>query len=29
MEAVDQFARGEPVRNPDRITKASIAADQG
>jgi len=27
MEAVDAFARGEPVRNPDRITKASIAAD--
>jgi cyclophilin family peptidyl-prolyl cis-trans isomerase len=28
MEAVDQFARGEPVRNPDRINKATIAADQ-
>jgi peptidylprolyl isomerase len=27
MENVDQFARGEPVRNPDRINKASIAAD--
>lgn len=27
MEAVDQFARGEPVRNPDRINKATIAAD--
>ena len=27
MENVDKFARGEPVRNPDRITKASIAAD--
>jgi peptidylprolyl isomerase len=29
MENVDQFARGEPVRNPDRINKASIAADAG
>ncbi len=28
MEAVDQFARGEPVRNPDRINTATIAADQ-
>jgi hypothetical protein len=28
MEAVDQFARGEPVRNPDRINKATIGADQ-
>lgn len=28
MEAVDQFKRGEPVRNPDSITKATIAADQ-
>ena len=27
MENVDKFARGEPVRNPDRINKASIAAD--
>ena len=27
MENVDQFARGEPVRNPDRINKAMIAAD--
>lgn len=27
MENVDQFARGEPVRNPDRINKATIAAD--
>jgi cyclophilin family peptidyl-prolyl cis-trans isomerase len=27
MEAVDQFARGEPVRNPDRINKATIGAD--
>jgi peptidylprolyl isomerase len=27
MENVDLFARGEPVRNPDRINKASIAAD--
>ena len=26
-EAVDQFARGEPVRNPDRINTATIAAD--
>mgnify|MGYP003753411109 CR=1 FL=1 len=27
MENVDNFARGEPVRNPDRINKATIAAD--
>lgn len=27
MENVDQFAKGEPVRNPDRINKATIAAD--
>ncbi|MCA3661013.1 MAG: peptidylprolyl isomerase, partial [Methylobacterium sp.] len=27
MENVDLFARGEPVRNPDRINKATIAAD--
>lgn len=27
MENVDQFARGEPVRNPDKIVKATIAAD--
>ncbi len=27
MENVDKFARGEPVRNPDRIVKARIAAD--
>lgn len=27
MENVDAFARGEPVRNPDRINKATIAAD--
>jgi len=27
MENVDKFARGEPVRNPDRINKATIAAD--
>jgi peptidylprolyl isomerase len=27
MEVVDQFAKGEPVRNPDRINKATIAAD--
>jgi peptidylprolyl isomerase len=27
MDVVDQFARGEPVRNPDRINKATIAAD--
>jgi peptidylprolyl isomerase len=27
MEAVDEFKRGEPVRNPDSITKATIAAD--
>lgn len=28
MENVDKFTRGEPVRNPDRINKATIAADQ-
>ncbi len=27
MDAVDQFARGEPVRNPDKIVTARIAAD--
>jgi len=27
MDNVDTFARGEPVRTPDRINKASIAAD--
>jgi cyclophilin family peptidyl-prolyl cis-trans isomerase len=27
MEAVDLFARGEPVRNPDRINTATIGAD--
>lgn len=27
MENVDQIKRGEPVRDPDRITKARIAAD--
>ena len=26
MENVDQFARGEPVRNPDSITKATLGA---
>lgn len=26
MENVDKFARGEPVRNPDRINKATIGA---
>ena len=25
MEVVDQFARGEPVRNPDRINSAKLA----
>ena len=25
MEVVDQFARGEPVRNPDRINSARLA----
>jgi cyclophilin family peptidyl-prolyl cis-trans isomerase len=24
MENVDQFARGEPVKNPDKITKATL-----
>jgi len=28
MENVDKIKRGEPVRDPDRIVKASIAADQ-
>lgn len=27
MEAVDAFSRGEPPRNPERINKATIAAD--
>ncbi|HRJ68826.1 MAG TPA: peptidylprolyl isomerase [Beijerinckiaceae bacterium] len=27
MDNVDQFARGEPVRNPDKIIKATIAAE--
>ena len=27
MENVDKIKRGEPVRDPDRITKATIAAD--
>ncbi|MDB5591678.1 peptidylprolyl isomerase [Enterovirga sp.] len=27
MENVDKFKRGEPVRDPDRIVKARIAAD--
>jgi len=27
MEHVDKIKRGEPVRDPDRIVKASIAAD--
>jgi cyclophilin family peptidyl-prolyl cis-trans isomerase len=27
MEAVDRFQRGEPVRNPDSIVSAKIAAD--
>ena len=27
MENVDKFARGEPVPNPDKIVKATIAAD--
>jgi cyclophilin family peptidyl-prolyl cis-trans isomerase len=28
MELVDKLKRGEPVRNPDRIMKMSVAADQ-
>jgi cyclophilin family peptidyl-prolyl cis-trans isomerase len=27
MEAVDQFARGEPVRNPDKIVTMRVMAD--
>ncbi|MCB1508968.1 MAG: peptidylprolyl isomerase [Hyphomicrobiaceae bacterium] len=27
MEAVDAFARGEPVRSPDKITSMKVAAD--
>jgi cyclophilin family peptidyl-prolyl cis-trans isomerase len=27
MEFVDKIKRGEPVRNPDRITKLQVAAD--
>ena len=29
MENVDKFKRGEPVRDPDRITKATVMADAG
>jgi peptidylprolyl isomerase len=29
MENVDKIKRGEPVREPDRIVKATIAADAG
>ena len=28
MENVDKIKRGEPVRNPDKIVKATIAADK-
>ena len=28
MENVDKIKRGEPVQNPDKIVKATIAADQ-
>ena len=28
MDAVDKFARGEPVRHPDRSNKARLAAAQ-
>ena len=28
MDLVDKLKRGEPVRNPDRIVKMSVAADQ-
>jgi peptidylprolyl isomerase len=27
MENVDKIKRGEPVRDPDKIVKATIAAD--
>jgi len=27
MENVDKIKRGEPVKNPDKIVKATIAAD--
>jgi gluconate kinase len=27
MENVDKIKRGEPVRDPDRIIKATMAAD--
>jgi hypothetical protein len=27
MENVDKIKRGEPVQNPDKIVKATIAAD--
>jgi peptidylprolyl isomerase len=29
MENVDKIKRGEPVKNPDKIVKAKIAADAG
>ncbi|MBM3529342.1 MAG: peptidylprolyl isomerase [Alphaproteobacteria bacterium] len=29
MENVDKIKRGEPVQNPDKIVKATIAADAG
>jgi peptidylprolyl isomerase len=29
MDNVDQIKRGEPVQNPDRIEKATMAADAG
>jgi peptidylprolyl isomerase len=29
MENVDKITRGEPVRDPDKIVKATIAADAG
>jgi peptidylprolyl isomerase len=27
MEFVDQLKRGEPVQNPDKIVKMTVAAD--
>jgi hypothetical protein len=28
MEFVDQLKRGEPVQNPDKIVKMTVAADE-
>jgi peptidylprolyl isomerase len=28
MDAVDKIKRGEPVQNPDRISKMAVMADE-